>query len=48
MYDLAAKLIWTGGEDVYGVGKRDIATLYEYWLFFILYLYFWNNRHTTA
>lgn len=37
MYDLAAKLIWTGGEDVYGAGKRDIATLYEYWLFFILY-----------
>ncbi|MFN8776296.1 MAG: DUF2357 domain-containing protein [Flavobacteriales bacterium] len=36
MFDLAAKLIWTGGEDVYGAGKKDIATLYEYWLFFKL------------
>tara|TARA_B110000211_G_C14088729_1_gene557915 strand:+ start:3564 stop:5948 length:2385 start_codon:yes stop_codon:yes gene_type:complete len=43
MYDLAAKLIWAGGEDVYGAGKRDIATLYEYWLFFILYDLF-NDR----
>lgn len=37
MFDLAAKLIWTGGNDVYEGGKRDIATLYEYWLFFGLY-----------
>jgi predicted component of viral defense system (DUF524 family) len=36
-YDLAAKLIWKGGDDVYKAGKRDIAVLYEYWLFFILY-----------
>lgn len=36
MFDLAAKLIWEGGEDVYGAGKKDIATLYEYWLFFKL------------
>lgn len=36
-FDLAAKLIWQGGEDVYNAGKRDIAVLYEYWLFFILY-----------
>ena len=36
MFDLAAKLIWRGGEDVYAAGKRDIATLYEYWLFFKL------------
>lgn len=36
MFDLAAKLVWVGGEDVYGAGKRDIATLYEYWLFFKL------------
>jgi len=35
-YDLAAKLIWEGGEDVYEAGKKDIATLYEYWLFFTL------------
>lgn len=36
MFDLAARLIWKGGEDVYGAGKKDIATLYEYWLFFKL------------
>lgn len=36
-FDLASKLIWHGGEDVYETGKRDIATLYEYWLFFQLY-----------
>jgi predicted component of viral defense system (DUF524 family) len=36
MFDLAAKLIWTGGDDVYKGGKKDIATLYEYWLFFKL------------
>lgn len=34
MFDLAAKLTWQGGEDVYSGGKRDIAVLYEYWLFF--------------
>ncbi len=37
MFDLASKLTWQGGEDVYHAGKRDIATLYEYWLFFVLY-----------
>jgi len=37
MFDLASKLTWAGGEDIYESGKRDIATLYEYWLFFILY-----------
>lgn len=36
MFDLAAKLIWPGGEDVYGAGKKDVANLYEYWLFFKL------------
>lgn len=36
MFDFAAKLIWTGGDDVYGAGKKDIAALYEYWLFFKL------------
>jgi len=39
MFDLASKLTWTkeDEEDVYEAGKRDIATLYEYWLFFVLY-----------
>lgn len=35
-FDLAAKLIWEGGNDVYDAGKKDIAVLYEYWLFFQL------------
>ena len=35
-FDLAAKLIWNGGDNVYDAGKKDIATLYEYWLFFTL------------
>lgn len=33
-FDLASELVWKGGEDVYGAGKRDMAALYEYWLFF--------------
>jgi len=36
MINLAARLTWEGGEDVYESGKRDVATLYEYWLFFKL------------
>lgn len=36
MFDLAAKLIWKGGDDIYSGGKKDIATLYEYWIFFKL------------
>jgi hypothetical protein len=35
-FDLASELVWKGGEDVYGAGKRDMAALYEYWLFFQL------------
>lgn len=35
-FDLSSKLAWNGGDDVYSAGKRDIATLYEYWLFFKL------------
>lgn len=36
-FELASKLIWNGGEDVYEAGKKDIAKLYEYWLYFQLY-----------
>ena len=36
LYDLAAKLNWEGGDDVYKAGKKNVATLYEYWLFFKL------------
>lgn len=36
LFDLAAKLDWDGGDDVYDAGKKNVATLYEYWLFFKL------------
>ena len=36
MFDLAAKITWKGGECVYDAGKKNIAALYEYWLFFKL------------
>ncbi len=37
MYDLASKLIWSAlNDDAYHAGKRDVATLYEYWVFFKL------------
>ena len=36
MFDLSAKLIWEGGEDVYAAGSKNVAKLYEYWLFFKL------------
>src|SRR5439155_18721493 len=32
-FELAAKLAWKGGEDVYQAGQRDVAALYEYWTF---------------
>lgn len=31
--ELAARLAWRGGEDVYGAGQRNLAALYEYWVF---------------
>jgi predicted component of viral defense system (DUF524 family) len=36
-FHVAARLTWQGGDDVYGGGKRDVAALYEYWLFFVLW-----------
>lgn len=36
MFDLAARLIWQGGDDVYDGEKKDVAVLYEYWLYFRL------------
>lgn len=36
MFDMAASLVWKGGEEVYEGGKRNVAVLYEYWLFFKL------------
>jgi predicted component of viral defense system (DUF524 family) len=35
-FNVAARLIWNGGDDVYGARKRDVARLYEYWVFFML------------
>jgi len=35
-FDVACKLNWKGGDDVFSAGKKNIATLYEYWLFFKL------------
>lgn len=32
----AAELSWEGGADVFHAGQRDVASLYEYWLFFEL------------
>ncbi len=32
----AAQLSWKGGEDLFRAGQRDVASLYEYWLFFEL------------
>lgn len=36
MFDLAAKLSWKGGDYVYEAGKKNVAVLYEYWVFFKL------------
>lgn len=37
MFNLAAKLNWLGGQqDVYSGNKRNVAALYEFWLFFKL------------
>lgn len=35
-FHIAAQLIWKGGDDVFLGGKRDVAALYEYWVFFKL------------
>lgn len=32
-FNATAALTWQGGEDVFGSGKRSVATLYEYWTF---------------
>ncbi len=32
--DMAAGLSWNAADEVYKGGKRDVALLYEYWLFF--------------
>jgi uncharacterized protein len=32
-FEMAARLGWPGGEAVYGAGQKNVATLYEYWVF---------------
>ncbi len=32
-FELAARLSWRGAESSYTAGQRDVATLYEYWVF---------------
>lgn len=36
LWETAAKLSWTDGEEVYSAGKKDVASLYEYWCYFKL------------
>jgi predicted component of viral defense system (DUF524 family) len=35
-FHLASKLTWDAGQEVFEAGKRDVALLYEYWVFFRL------------
>jgi predicted component of viral defense system (DUF524 family) len=35
-FHAGAQLVWDGGSDVFEAGARNVATLYEYWLFFQL------------
>jgi predicted component of viral defense system (DUF524 family) len=39
----AAELSWQGGEDLFLAGHRDVAQLYEYWLFFELLGWFYRK-----
>jgi len=39
----AAELSWDGGEDLFRAGQRDVASLYEYWLFFELLDWFYRS-----
>ncbi|QOJ28705.1 MAG: DUF2357 domain-containing protein [Ignavibacteriales bacterium] len=36
LFFVAAKLVWSGGPDVYDAGKKNLSVLYEYWIFFKL------------
>lgn len=33
LYEYGSRLSWEGGDDVFSGGQRDVATLYEYWVF---------------
>lgn len=36
MFDFSSSLQWSGGDDVFSAGTKDVAQLYEYWVFFKL------------
>ncbi len=36
LFELGLKLTWTGGDNVFRGGKKDVAKLYEYWVYFKL------------
>lgn len=38
----ASELSWEGGEELFSAGQRNVADLYEYWLFFELLEWFCN------
>ncbi len=35
-FEAAARLVWSTDDDVFAAGRRDVATLYEYWVYFQL------------
>jgi predicted component of viral defense system (DUF524 family) len=39
-FKTAAELSWEGGEGLFKAGQRDVASLYEYWIFFELMNWF--------
>lgn len=39
----AAELSWEGGESLFKAGQRDVASLYEFWLFFELLEWFYRK-----
>jgi predicted component of viral defense system (DUF524 family) len=48
MLDAAAQIDWPGREDAYDGTNRDVATLYEYWLYFLLVRAFQENLGMVA
>lgn len=42
-FTTAAEISWDGGADIFKAGQRDVATLYEYWLFFVLLDWFYSS-----
>lgn len=48
MLDAAAQLDWPGREDAYDGTARNVATLYEYWLYFVLFRSFQDKLGMVA